>query len=1164
MVPRVETVRLDDKYALGKDRVLLSGTQALVRLPLMQRARDAAAGLNTAGYISGYRGSPLGGYDLQLLQQRERLAAAGIRFEPGVNEDLAATAIWGTQQVTLLPGARVDGVFAIWYGKGPGVDRAGDPIKHANRMGTSAHGGVLLVFGDDHAGKSSTIAYQSEPAVAANGLPVLYPANVAEFLEFGLHGFALSRFSGTWVGFKCINETIESTATVDLPAGWPAISLPPDAPLPPQGVHARHSFDPLADDSRLQNFKLPRAQAYVRHNRLDRIVHPTPHRRFGIVAAGKSYLDVEEALALAGLDEARLGQLGISVYKPALIWPLEPSGLVEFASGCQELLFVEEKSAFIESQAARILYDLPDGLRPRISGKRTAAGEALLPLDAPIDPGRIAQVLIARLTANGISDAALSARLGQVMAPVDAAQPAALPARTPYFCSGCPHNTSTRVPEGSLALAGIGCHTMVLWMNRRTLPPTQMGGEGANWCGIAPFTGMKHVFQNLGDGTYFHSGLLAIRAAVTSGINITYKILLNDAVAMTGGQAVEGGLSAADIAHQLRAERVQRIAWITDRAVQRQELRRFPAGASHHRREDLDAVQRELREVSGVSAILYEQTCAAEKRRRRKRKAYPDPPRRVFINAQVCEGCGDCSVQSNCVSVEPLETPFGRKRRIDQSSCNKDYSCLNGFCPSFVTVEAARPRRPAAAELPALEFERLPDPRYRGGDACQVLIAGIGGTGVVTIGAVLAMAAHLEGRSVNVYDVTGLAQKGGAVFSHVKFSPRNSDPRAPRIGAAQADVVLGCDLLVTAGIESLRCMAPGRSAVVLNSHLIPTGAFQLDPDTDFKIPALQSRVRELAGERMAELDATQAARRLLGDPVGTNMLMVGFALQSGLLPVSLGALREAVRLNGAAVELNLRALEIGRLLAHDPQRPRDLSGPGEPVSAAPAPGQPDSPGSREACFRMFEQHLCDYQDASLATRYRALVERCARAEEALGLGRGDFGQAVARGYHQVLSYKDEYEVARLHTSAAFRQQLGAAFEEGGRLRFHFAPPLLARRDARTGAPVKREFGAWVTPILALLARGRRLRGSPWDPFGYTAERRLERRLIAEYEARIEQLLSDLTPARHAIAVQLALLPLQVRGFGHVKLDKLRAARERERQLLEQWEQASSIAAVAAL
>jgi indolepyruvate ferredoxin oxidoreductase len=1148
---------LDDRFTRTHGRVLLTGTQALVRLTLLQRARDQAAGLATAGYVTGYRGSPLGGLDQQFERERPRLEAAGVRFQPGVNEDLAATAVWGTQQVGLLPGARVAGVFALWYGKGPGVDRSGDPIKHGNRQGTSPHGGVLVVFGDDHGGKSSTISHHSEPALAANGVPVLYPASVQEYVDFGLHGIALSRFAGTWVGFKCVNETVESTGTVEVDPERIRPVLPDDVPDAPDGVHARFAFDPLGDDVRLVRHKLPRAQAYVRANRLDRVTHgaarPAGPGSLGIVAAGKSWLDVVGALRSLGLDASRLAALGVAVYKPALIWPLEPQGLVEFARARAELLVVEEKAAFLEPQIATILYNLADE-RPRLSGKRDPDGRPLLAADVLLEPLELARTIGGRLRALGRADEALERRLELLECSVAAARARAPgpTARIPYFCAGCPHNTSTKVPDGSLALGGIGCHTMAIHMNRRTMPPTHMGGEGMNWAGAAPFTDLPHVFQNIGDGTYFHSGLLAIRAAVASGVNITYKLLYNDAVAMTGGQAVEGQLSVAEITHQLRGERVGRIAVVSDDPGKYGRQPGFAAGTTLHDRTELEAVQRELRAVKGVTAIVYEQTCATEKRRRRKRGRLAVPARRVLINADVCEGCGDCSVQSNCVAVEPVETPLGRKRAIDQSSCNQDYSCVRGFCPSFVTVEGGRLRRPAARSLDPAALLGLPEPRPADTAACgAVLVTGIGGTGVVTIGAVLAMAAHVDGIATRVFDVTGLAQKGGGVTSHLKFAAAEADLGSPRVAMLEADLVLGCDLVMTASAEPLRTIEPGRTRVVLNTHVVPTAAFQLNPDLDFRARDLAAAVAAALGAAPDAVDATGAARALLGDSLGSNMLVVGYALQKGWLPVSLAAVRRAIELNGTAVEMNLRALDLGRLAAHAPEefaRRVDAAG-GVPAARAASGGD-----DLAALVARHSAALAEYQDEAYAARYRALVARVAEVESARAPGSTRLAAAVARYYAKLLAYKDEYEVARLH-STTLAPQLEATFEGEYRVTFHLAPPLLARRDPVSGVPAKRAFGPWILPVLRLLARARRLRGTPLDPFGWTAERRMERELIAEYERRIEVLLAGLTPQRVPLAVEIASLPEQVRGFGHVKARHVAAVRERERELLARWDTA---------
>ncbi len=1142
----------EQRFGAEGGPVLLTGTQALVRLPLMQRARDTARGLNTGGFISGYRGSPLGGYDQQLWKARDLLAAANIHFEPGVNEELAATAIWGTQQVGLLPGPKVAGVFALWYGKGPGVDRSGDAMKHGNRMGTSANGGVLVVCGDDHAGKSSTVSHQSEQALIAAGIPILFPSTIQECLDYGQYGWALSRYSGLWIGLKLVNETAETTATVDVRLDRLRFNLPKDATLPATGVHARLAFDPMGDEVRLVRHKLPMAEAYVRANGLDRVTHGIdgPDGGLGIVAAGKAWLDVVEALAALGLDRERQAAFGITVYKPALIWPLDPERLLAFARGRRELLFVEEKAAVMEPQAARALYNMTEAERPSMSGKYDDSGRPLLPADVLLQPLELARVIGTRLRALGLADEALEARLRLLSEHSNDAvvHRTAPTVRVPYFCSGCPHNTSTRVPAGSLAFAGIGCHAMALTMDRSTLPPTQMGGEGLTWVGIAPFSERAHVFQNLGDGTYFHSGLLAIRGAATAGVNITYKILVNDAVAMTGGQPVEGQLSVAEVTHQLRAERVARIAVVSDDTPKYGTRLGFAAGVTVHDRAELESVQRELREVRGVSALVYDQACAAEKRRRRKLGKLPDPDRRVFINEQVCEGCGDCSVQSNCVSIEPQETLLGRKRRIDQSSCNKDYSCIKGFCPSFVTVEGAMLRIPAPAHVPADLIAAIPEPTRATATApIAILITGIGGTGVVTVGAVLAMAAHLEGLAASVFDMTGLAQKGGAVLSHLRIAPSSDLLGAPRIGPLSADVVLGCDLVVTATAEALRAMSPGRTRVIVNTHLVPTAVFQRNPDVDFHEGDLLKAVTEMAGETYTlGLDASGAARRLLGDTLGTNMFVVGVALQQGLLPVSRKTLERAIELNGAAVAFNKEALMLGRLAAHEPRRFAELLGK---VSPATTTSRAELLADLVA---LREPYLVDYQNEAYARRYRDLVDRVACVERECTPGCTTLAVAVARYYFKLLAYKDEYEVARLHTNQAFRSQLSATFAGDYRLRYQLAPPFLARKDPLTGQPRKMEFGAWMRGILAVLAKLKFLRGTSLDPFGRTAERRLDRLLIAEYEARVNDLLCGLNHERHVLAVKLASLPEYIRGYGHVKERTVAAVRALDRDLMNRW------------
>ncbi len=1141
-------VTLEDKYAQETGRVLLTGTQALVRLPMMQHALDIAAGLNTAGFISGYRGSPLGTYDIQLRSAHARLLAANVHFEPGLNEDLAATAVWGTQQANLIAGAKFDGVFAIWYGKGPGVDRSGDPIKHGNRMGTSKHGGVLVVFGDDHPGKSSTISHQSEQALAANGVPVLYPATVQEYLDFGLHGFGLSRAAGVWVGLKCVNETVETTATVDVDPHRIRIVQTVGQPMPAEGVHARFVFDPMRDEVRLARFKLPLSQAYVLANGLDRVTHNSSRRELGVVAAGKSWLDVVSALAALGLDSEAAASLGVRVYKPAMIWPLEPSGLAAFARGHRELLFVEEKAAFMELQSAHALYNLPDGSRPRIVGKFDENGAPLLPSDTQLDPLEIALAIGKRLRAMGAVDGVLAARLAFVEHSLGEAssREGGKLVRVPYFCSGCPHNMSTKVPQGSVALAGIGCHTMAMGMNRNTLPPTQMGGEGVNWTGIAPFTHTVHVFQNLGDGTYAHSGLLAVRAAVLANVSVTYKILVNDAVAMTGGQAVEGHFSVADIARQLRAERVERIAVVSDDIGKYAADSAFVEGVTVHDRGELDALQRELREYRGVSALIYDQTCAAEKRRLRKRGKYLDIERRAFINERVCEGCGDCSMQSNCVSIEPRETMFGRKRQINQSNCNKDYSCVKGFCPSFVTVEGAL-RKTAVSPIALDAMGPLPEPTKNLPErGSAILVTGIGGTGVVTVGAVLAMAAHIEGLCASVYDMTGLAQKGGAVLSHLRIAPPGAVAAASRIGILAADIVLGCDLVVTSSSEVLRSIVKDRTRVLVNTHLVPTAAFQQNPNMDFHEREMLAGIEQVAGEHNALIvDATQAALRLLGDTIAANMFMVGYALQMGLLPVSAPAIERAIELNGVAARFNAQALMLGRHAAHD------AAGFAELMAASASP-QRDLAAQGEILHAARERILVAYQDTAYMCRYRALLARVKDAEAAVSPGSTELTEAVAKYYFKLLTYKDEYEVARLYTDGDFCAELDATFAPGYRITYEMAPPLLARKDPATGEPRKMQFGGWIRPLFWGLAKFKFLRGTVLDPFGYGSDRRLERRLPVEYEAIIDELLRSLNAQNLALAVQIASLPEQIRGYGHVKRRHLDAVEPLLREFMARW------------
>ena len=1122
----IDPVTLDDKWTKSSGRVVISGAQAIARIMLAQGDRDRAAGLRTAGYVTGYRGSPLGNVDLTLWTIGDRLKQGEVVFQPGVNEDLAATAVRGTQQIKLVPGPKYDGVYAMWYAKGPGVDRSGDAFKHGNCAGADPSGGVIALYGDDHAGKSSTVSHQSEQAMAANLIPSLYPSNVAELLEYGLLGFALSRYSGCWVGIKCVNDVAEQTATIDLDLES-ALPILPDFPVDlPAAVHGlQTNFDPLEEERIVVEHRLPLVAAFVRANRIDRTEFRADRPALGIVTAGKAYGDVRAALELLGITDARAVAGGVSLYKVGCIWPLETSGLIDFAQGHDTLLIVEEKKSFLEQQVATALVNRRE--RPLVIGKQDEEGRPLLSSTLPLDPTVIAIAIAARLEQLGLLSADLKAARDALPAPSVA--DGSVGKRAPYFCSGCPHNRSTRIPDGSLSMTGIGCHTMVNFVRpEQALLPTQMGGEGANWMGMAPFTDTKHMFQNMGDGTYYHSGLLAIRAAVAARINITYKILYNDAVAMTGGQPVDGPISVAEIARQLHDEGVRRVTVLSD-DPERHRGSGLPAGTEVGHRDTLDAVQRELRDVEGCTAIIYEQTCAAEKRRRRKRKQMIDPPKRLFISKAVCEGCGDCSVQSTCVSLVPVETEFGRKRAIDQSSCNKDYSCQNGFCPSFITVRDAELRKPERVEVDEGLFEALPAPALatisRG--TYNLMVAGIGGTGIVTVGAIVGMAAHLDGLAMSLFDMTGLSQKNGAVYSHVRVANKPSDILTQRLGAGEADLLLAFDPVAALAPEAATSIKPGRTTAITNANVTPTPAFQFDRDLAADPAFLLARLRRLVGRQgLTTVDASAVALGILGDTIGTNMFLVGVAAQSGSLPVTVASIEQAIELNGVSVSFNLRAFRLGRLYAVDPSRVTDLA-------ASASPAQPALPTTLRDVVAHRTRHLTDYQDGQLADRYSKLVDRVRLAESGSGVAGEALSLTVAKTYARVLSYKDEYEVARLLTQPALHEEVRRTFADGAKLSFNLAPPIMGGSKVN-GRPRKREFGPWILPVFGALARFRRLRGTPFDPFGRTAERRTERALIAEYEALVERVLSRLTVDNHAAAVALLGKADAVRGYGPVK------------------------------
>ncbi len=1186
-VQALKTATLDDKYTLDHGRAFMSGVQALVKLPMLQQARDQLLGKNTAGFISGYRGSPLGNYDQALVKAKKYLKAHHIVFQPGVNEELAATALWGTQQLGFAPPGsnKFDGVFGIWYGKGPGVDRCSDVFKHANMAGTTAWGGVIAVAGDDHISKSSTAAHQSDHIFKACGTPVFFPASVQEILDLGLHAFALSRFSGVWAGMKTIQEIVESSASVMIDPNRVQIKIPTDFEMPAGGVHIRWPDSALEQEARLFHYKWYAALAYIRANRLNYNLIEGANDRFGLIASGKAFNDTRQALLDLGLDDATCQRLGIRLHKVGVVWPLEAQLTRDFATGLQEILVVEEKRQIIEYQLKEELYNWRADVRPTVLGKfnevaTDAAGtrygsggewsmpnpgaNTLLRANADLSPAIIARAISQRLKKLGV-DLDTSTRMDAQLALLEAKDRAMqvievsggkAAERQPWFCSGCPHNTSTRVPEGSRAMAGIGCHFMSIWMDRATVGFTQMGGEGVPWVGQQPFSTEQHVFANLGDGTYFHSGLLAIRQSIAAGVNITYKILYNDAVAMTGGQQIgerPEGHSVAQIAQSMRAEGAIKIVVVTDQPEKYQGVK-LVEGVEVQHRDELDRIQRQFREVKGTTVIIYDQTCATEKRRRRKRGSLIDPAKRVVINELVCEGCGDCSVQSNCLSVEPLETEFGRKRQINQSTCNKDYSCLKGFCPSFVTVEGGqlkkktKDRGASPFETVALPEPVVPTVEGLGGKAWGIVVAGVGGTGVITIGQLLGMAAHLEGKGIVTQDAGGLAQKGGATWSHVLIGSHQDAIRTTRVGMAGADLVIGCDPIVAASKETLLRMRAGRTHVALNSHATPTAAFVTQPNWQNPSEACVSDIVKTVGlDAVGVFNAEAAAARLMGDSLYTNPMLLGFAWQKGWIPLEQASLLRAIELNAVAVEPNKTAFAWGRLAAHDSAAVEKLLNPGQVLVFAKR-------DSLDALIAKRIAFLTAYQNAAYAENYQAFVQKVRGVDDAIGENRLALTEAVARYLFKLMAYKDEYEVARLHTDATFHARINALFEGDFRLHYHLAPPLLARKNDK-GELKKQEFGPAMLLAFKVLARLKGLRGTALDIFGKTEERQQERALITEYRNSMDEILSALDGAsqaesqnecqreRYQLALDIARMPEQIRGFGHVKARQVKLARQ---------------------
>ncbi len=1170
----IETVSLEDKYALDHGLAFMSGVQALVKLPMLQRLRDQQMGKNTAGFVSGYRGSPLGGYDQALVKAEKYLKTQNIIFQPGVNEELAATAMWGTQQLGFAPPGtnKFDGVFGIWYGKGPGVDRCSDVFKHANMAGTTEWGGVIAVAGDDHISKSSTAAHQSDHIFKACGSPVFFPATVQEILDLGIHAFAMSRFSGVWSGMKTIQEIVESSATVMIDPNRVQIKIPSDFEMPPGGLHIRWPDHALEQEARLFHYKWYAALAYIRANRLNYNVIEGPNDRLGLIASGKAYNDTRQALVDLGLDDATCRQIGLRLHKVGVVWPLEAQLTREFATGLQEILVVEEKRQVIEYQLKEELYNWRADVRPNVLGKfnegegEFSGGEwsnpnptanTLLRANADLSPALIARAIAQRLKKMGVPDA-IQARIDTQLAILNAKDRAMAVIelktdRQPWFCSGCPHNTSTKVPNGSRAMAGIGCHFMTIWMDRSTDGFTQMGGEGVPWVGQQPFSHDQHIFANLGDGTYFHSGLLAVRQSIAAGVNITYKILYNDAVAMTGGQQVgerPEGHSVVQIAQSMRAEGAIKIIVVTDEPEKYASVKGLPDGIAIEHRDELDRIQREFREIKGTTVIIYDQTCATEKRRRRKRGSLVDPAKRVVINELVCEGCGDCGVQSNCMSVEPLETEFGRKRQINQSTCNKDFSCVKGFCPSFVTVEGGSLKKRAKSkgaspfELSPMPAPVIPSPGSVEGAVWGIIVAGVGGTGVITIGQLLGVAAHLEGKGVVTQDAGGLAQKGGATWSHVLIGESQDAIRTTRVSMAAADLIIGCDPIVVAGKETAMRMRTGRTHVALNSHAIPTAAFVTNANWVNPADACVSEVVKAVGlEGVGVFNADAAANLLMGDSIYTNPMLLGYAWQKGWIPLLHASLQRAIELNAVAVEQNKTAFEWGRRAAHDASAFEKMVNPGQVVAFTKRTSLEDMIAQRV-------DFLTAYQNAAYAQTYKDFVQKIRAVDEPSGDKRLALTEAVARYLFKLMAYKDEYEVARLHTDRTFHDKVAAMFEGDYKLNYHLAPPLLAKKNDK-GELQKQSFGPIMLTAFKVLARLKGLRGTAWDIFGKTEERVQERALINDYRASMEEVVNalalavppELVAVRYQSALELARIPEQIRGFGHVKARHLKAARQ---------------------
>ena len=1149
----IREISLDDKYTLLNGRIFVTGIQALVRLPMLQKLHDEKAGLNTAGYISGYRGSPLGALDQQLVRASTHLDKHNIVFQPGVNEELAATACSGTQQINLQGAGAYDGVFSMWYGKGPGVDRSGDALRHANNFGTSEHGGMLALLGDDHACESSTTAHQSEFAMMDALIPVLNPASVQEILDYGLYGFAMSRYTGGVISYKCVHDTVEATASVEVSEERTKIVLPDDFDKPEGGLNIRATDTFLDQEYRAHYYKLDAAKAFVRSNKLDQIMLDTPDAWLGIASTGKSWLDVKQALLELGIDDNAARKMGIRLYKIALSWPVEPQGVEQFARGLQSIVVVEEKRGLIEDQFKNLLYGRSNA--PQIEGKQDQHGQILFPSTARLNATDIAIKLGQRIVTKTANNS-IAERVTQLEEMVRASQARLAPAmiRTPYFCAGCPHNTGTKIPDGSVAKSGIGCHFMVQWMDRNTAGFAQMGGEGASWIGEAPFSKHKHIFQNIGDGTYYHSGLLSVRAAIASKVNVTFKILFNDAVAMTGGQPMDGPLTPVAIAQQVHAEGAVKVSVVTDEPDKYPADTPWPPDTGIHHRDNFDEVQRQFREFTGTSVIIYDQTCAAEKRRRRKRGEFPDPPKRLFINEEICEGCGDCGVASNCVAIVPQDTDLGRKRRIDQSACNKDYSCVNGFCPSFVSIHGGSLlTRGPSSDADSSWNKALPEAFLPALNSNYgIVLTGVGGTGVVTIGAIIGMAAHIANQGCSILDMMGLAQKGGSVTSHIIVAPTPDEITATHIAMGRAQLLLGCDIVTAAANTTIARIQHGTTQAIINNHQMMSGDFARDRNTEFPEQALQQSIIEATGDNNSTfINATHLAEELLGNTIGANMFMLGLAWQKGAIPIPREAIEKAIELNGQAVDMNTRAFLWGRRAAVDRSAVETLATPTVVINTPEKFGL-SRKTNVEDIMRDREKRLTEYQNVRYAKRYRKLVTRIAEHEKAVTPGQTGIAVNAAKYLYKLMACKDEYEVARLLSNGKLQSAIEAQFEGDYTVHYHLAPPLVARKDKVTGLAQKREFGPGTQRLFRSLARLKFLRRTVADVFSYTQERRTEKAVLKEYEDTLHRIIDNLSPANHTVAVELAALPDQIRGYGHVKLTSINNYRVELARLNTLW------------